>query len=235
MFEVLASSAVSAVWVWLGSCVDDWHFTERTAQWKPRNSNNAMPFVNADTRSISYRTDPLVKRLGSLSKLQGISLGRRFSGLYSGCCGSVGCGRSGGSDPQLRMPSPQSERLRFFEDLGRAFQYETTEAAVTIFLFLAPDDSIKLRYLKGYLEKRAIPACITYCTCQAGSGLEIFTREKQHVHRQSVRRYQIPSCRRLGLHNYAGPEPPRGSDHRVVCRARVAYLCSLRAGHDFGW
>lgn len=73
------------------------------------------------------------------------------------------------------MPSPQSERLRFFLDLGPAFKYETTEAAVTIFLFLAPDDSIKLRYLKGYLEKRAIPACITYCTCQAGPGLEIFT------------------------------------------------------------
>lgn len=83
MFEVLASSAVSAVWVWLGSCVDDWHFTERTAQWKLRNSKNAMPFVSGDDRSISYRTDLLAKGLGSLSNVQGISLGKRFSGCLS--------------------------------------------------------------------------------------------------------------------------------------------------------
>ena len=196
---------------------------ERYAICQRRRSVHQLP--NGSSRERAWK---LIKRTRHI-------LGKTLLWLSFGCCGSVEPGRSGGLDPQLRMPSPQSERLRFFEDLGPAFQYETTEAAVTIFLFLAPDDSIKLRYLKGYLEKRAIPACITYCTCQAGSGLEIFTREKQHVHRQSVRRYQIPSCRRLGLHNYAGPEPPRGSDHRVVCRARVAYLCSLRAGHDFGW
>lgn len=83
MFEVLASSAVSALWEWLGFYVNNSHFTERTAQWKLRNSKNAMPFVSGDDRSISYRTDLLAKGLGSLSNVQGISLGKRFSGCLS--------------------------------------------------------------------------------------------------------------------------------------------------------
>ena len=136
---------------------------ERYAICQRRRSVHQLP--NGSSRERAWK---LIKRTRHI-------LGKTLLWLSFGCCGSVEPGRSGGLDPQLRMPSPQSERLRFFEDLGRAFQYETTEAAVTIFLFLAPDDSIKLRYLKGYLEKRAIPACITYCKCQAGSGLEIFT------------------------------------------------------------
>ena len=42
---------------------------------------NATRFVDADARSISYRMDVPAKIFGSLSKLQGKSLGKRFS-----CC-----------------------------------------------------------------------------------------------------------------------------------------------------